>query len=666
MKKIILLGILISIFSVQNNYGQIKKYGKVSVEEFNNTETELGEVNAIVLFKKEKVSFEYTGEKWSIITEIHERIKLLNKEGVDNATKKIRFYTGGNSKEKISIKATTYNIEGSKVVKTKLKKKNIFEKEVNKYWSSKSFTMPNLKEGSIVEWKYVRTSNLWRIEDVVFQNNIPTKYFKATIKIPEYFDFKPNPSKYYGTKIEKIRKRRVIKYSYAGKESVYEKTTTKHEGEIVFTENIYKIEQKNIKALKEEPFINNIENYRGKVEFEMVGTKFPNTMYKSYSYTWDDVTKSIYELSSFGGELKKSNYFKNDLAKIVSGVTTKEDKINTIFNFVKTKVKWDDYNGFTVNKGVRKAYKEGNGNIAEINFILIAMLREAGIEVNPILVSTRSHGIPLFPTREGFNYVIAGVELENEVVLLDASEAYSTPNVLPCRALNWQGRIIRKHGSSAVIDLFPKVYSIDTKKLIVKIDEQGNITGSLRSSYNNLSALINRKKYAKLDEESLIENMEGRYKPIEIEKIRVTNKNKLDKPFAISLQYKADSQVEIIENKMYFSPMFFLQETENFFKSETRDFPVDFASAWLDNYKIVIQIPEGYEIEKLPENFEINSENNVGSFSYIATVKGNNILFTITTKINSPIIPYNLYKELKNFFSETILKQKEKVVLVKK
>lgn len=661
-----LLGILISIFSVQNNYGQIKKYGKVSVEEFNNTETELGESNAIVLFKKEKVSFEYTGDRWSIITEIHERIKILNKEGVENATKKIRFYTGGNTKEKVSLKATTYNVEGSKVLKTKLKKKNIFEKEENKYWSSKSFTMPNLKEGSIVEWKYVRTSNLWRIEDVVFQNNIPTKYFKATIKIPEYFDFKPSSSKYYSANIEKNRNRRVIKYSYAGKESVYDKVTTKHEGEIEFIENIYKIEQKNIKALKEEPFINNIENYRGKVEFEMVGTKFPNSMYKSYSHTWDDVTKSIYELSNFGGELKKSRYFKDDLAKIVSSTITKEDKINTIFNFVKTKVKWDDYNGFTVNKGVRKAYKEGNGNIAEINFILIAMLREAGIEVNPILISTRSHGIPLFPTREGFNYVIAGVELENEVVLLDASEAYSTPNVLPRRALNWQGRIIRKHGSSAIINLFPKVYSIDTKKLIVKIDEQGNITGSLRSSYNNLSALINRKKYAKLDEESLIENIEEKNKPIEIEKIRVTNKNKLDKPFAISLQYKADSQVEIIENKMYFSPMFFLQETENVFKSETRDFPVDYASAWLDNYKIVIQIPEGYKIEKLPENFEINSENNVGSFSYIATVKENNIFLTIITKINSPIIPYNLYKELKDFFSETILKQKEKIILIKK
>jgi hypothetical protein len=62
------------------------------------------------------------------------------------------------------------------------------------------------------------------------------------------------------------------------------------------------------------------------------------------------------------------------------------------------------------NEGVKKAYKDKTGNVAEINLMLTAMLRYAGLNANPVLVSTRSNGIAIFPNRTAFNYVIAAVE----------------------------------------------------------------------------------------------------------------------------------------------------------------------------------------------------------------------------------------------------------------
>ena len=91
-----------------------------------------------------------------------------------------------------------------------------------------------------------------------------------------------------------------------------------------------------------------------------------------------------------------------------------------IFQYVKSKMNWDGYTGVGCSQGVRKAYKEGTGNVAEINLMLIAMFKYAGLNANPILVSTRSHGIPLFPTRNGFNYVVAGLEIQNDLILFDA------------------------------------------------------------------------------------------------------------------------------------------------------------------------------------------------------------------------------------------------------
>jgi hypothetical protein len=51
-------------------------------------------------------------------------------------------------------------------------------------------------------------------------------------------------------------------------------------------------------------------------------------------------------------------------------------------------------------------------------------------------------------------------------------DKFSTPNVLPFRALNWTGRLIRKDGTSDVVDLMPKVNSNNTVMMNYTIDER--------------------------------------------------------------------------------------------------------------------------------------------------------------------------------------------------
>jgi len=215
--------------------------------------------------------------------------------------------------------------------------------------------------------------------------------------------------------------------------------------------------------------VNNINNYRAKINFEIAAYRPRNGIPKFYNTTWKDVTKTIYENSNFGVQLNKKSHFKDDLENITNGVTSQIEKLNTIYNFVKSKIKWNEvYSIYTSNEGIKNAYRESVGNVAEINLTLVAMLREAGLAASPILVSTRSHGIPLFPTKEGYNYVIAGIEAQNEVILLDATEKYSSPNVLPLRDLNWEGRLIRENGSSIAINLYPKNYN--SEKVVVKMN----------------------------------------------------------------------------------------------------------------------------------------------------------------------------------------------------
>jgi hypothetical protein len=55
----------------------------------------------------------------------------------------------------------------------------------------------------------------------------------------------------------------------------------------------------------------------------------------------------------------------------------------SFFKFVQHKMNWNNQNGYYTDKGVIKAYIDRTGNVAEINFILTAMLKFAGINANP-------------------------------------------------------------------------------------------------------------------------------------------------------------------------------------------------------------------------------------------------------------------------------------------
>lgn len=92
-----------------------------------------------------------------------------------------------------------------------------------------------------------------------------------------------------------------------------------------------------IPAIKEELYTNNIDNYSNAIKFELAYINFPGSTYKNYSNSWDDVAKSIFDQPQFGDELKKSNYFNNDLSRLISSQQSEIEKTVAIYEFVKQK-----------------------------------------------------------------------------------------------------------------------------------------------------------------------------------------------------------------------------------------------------------------------------------------------------------------------------------------
>jgi hypothetical protein len=663
MKKSV---IIVLLLNQMIGFSQEYKFGKISKVELQEKFYPLdSSANAAYLYKHKKVSYEYSGEEgWALVTEVIERIKIYNKEGLDAATKEIAYYKpeSGRNETVSSLKATTYNLENGKVVKNKLSKNNVFDEKRNKSWSVKKLTFPAVKEGAILELKYkVNSPYAQNIEPVILQNGIPIKKLNIHIRIPEYFVFKKHLKGYLPIDLKETKENRTINYTYRENDRDVSLDVKKR----TLFENIYKIEEENIPALKDESYVGNLNNYRASFLLELSYKKFPNSPLKYYARSWEDVSKKIYEYPSFGRELDKISYYKNDLPAELQKTNNVFDKANIIFNFVKSKVKWNNNKSKYTEFGVKKAYQDGIGNAADINLMLISMLRFAGLKANPILVSTRTNGVPIFPTLDGFNYVIAMVESsDGNYVLLDATEPYSVSNILPARVLNWNGRKVAEDGVSSWVQLTSSKHALEENMVVVEISEDLIVEGLIRTKYDNLNALNYRRNNNHIKEENLRTQLEDKFK-FQIAAYKVVNKKVLDKPIVRSVKFLSEDLIEEINGKLYIEPILFLTTHKNPFKLEDRKFPVDFVSPWKDVNRVSIAIPEGYKVEVLPEPLAISLPDNLGVFKYQVLQKGGKISAISILKFNNAIIAPQYYATLKDFYKQMVQKQSEKIVLVK-
>lgn len=659
---------LLLFFITTSLFSQKYELGKVTVEELQEkTHPKEPEAVAAILFKKGEVRFDYSEDTgFDMITTVKVKIKVYKKEGYTFANFSQPYYVGINSKESVFFSdAITYTIVDGKIEKTRLKQDGIFDEKINKFWNRKKITMPNVREGAIIEYEYrIKSDEIGAMQDWEFQTDIPVNHSEFSTYIPEYFGYNITQKGYLSPKISKNSKERTINYTYTedfipgmntGMPQRIRTSVSFKEHQMTFIANDFP-------SLKDESFVNNVKNYTSSVSHELSFVQYPNQPFKSLATDWESVAKTIYESEEFGAELNKTGYFEEDVKTIVAGLNSNEEKIATLFNFVKTKVKWNNSYSYFCENGVKKAYKDGVGNVADINLMLTAALRYAGFDSNPVLVSTRSNGIALFPNRAAFNYVITSVKLDSGLVLLDATEQYSNTSVLPLRVLNWYGRLIRKDGTSENVDLIPKKISRSVVNSMIQIKLDGSVEGKIRRQEFDYNAY----KYRNTN---LIENysdeLEKKYPNIEISELEVSNKEVLFEPIIEKYSFKHNGLTEIVGGKIYFSPLLLFAITENPFKQETRQYPVDFVYPKQEKITLIVTIPDGFVVESMPQSIAMPFVDNLLNFKYTLSQNQNLITITAITDYNNSIILPDYYDDLKAFFAELIKRENEKIVLKK-
>ncbi|MEP0262789.1 transglutaminase domain-containing protein [Dokdonia sp.] len=624
---------------------------------------------AVYLNKYRRTHFEYRDELdgWVLFTTVHDVIKINSISGFSYGTKKMQLYHDGREVENIKkIEAYTYNLEDGKVKRIKMGKESIIKNRLTDNVDEVSIAIPAIRQGSIIEYQYVIESTYWAIDDVIFQEDIPVKNAFAKIEVPQFFDYNKFVKGYLDIDPKLYVESRNENFSIEQKNPFGGRTSRTLTSNIQYKEAVSEYSLKDIPALKKEAFVNNMDNYRVSIVYELAAVEFREGKKQTRAKSWEEVAQFLNSDDRIAGQIKRTNFLNDVSTELKSKSVATLDRVHMAYKYIQNKMTWDrSANKYRV-QNLRKAYNDNAGTAYEINVLLVALLKKMGLKAAPVMASTKGHGIPIYPTINGFDYVVAAVYYNNEWILMDATGKNLYPGLLPERVMNWEGRLIKENGQSIAIPLFSKEYSSNRSLMIATIDEKGAISGKCRRNFSNSEGIYIRNTYKGISKDRQEEILKEQINLDEVSDISF-NLDHLFKPATISFSFNTVDFTEIIGDKMYLSPQLFLIKSQNPFKSSDRVLPIDFRYPRTVENTITFTIPEDYKVVSIPANLEVNISEGLGSYKIkFKQINETSIQISSSFRNNSTLVEADAYNEIKDFYTQIVTKEKEKVVLIKK
>lgn len=294
------------------------------------------------------------------------------------------------------------------------------------------------------------------------------------------------------------------------------------------------------------------------------------------------------------------------------------------------------------------------------------MLQKAGLDANPVVISTRNHGFirDQFPASSQFNSVICAVQFEGNTILLDATDRSLPITMLPEQCLNGSGLIISENGSRW-IELSSSVKTKTIVEASLGFETEGVLKGQVKVTKDGYDGQRMRLDYHKNGEEAYLKSSMDR-NGWTVHESQFDNLKNLNEPVSEIYEMSLASENGGMGDILYINPIVGNAIKENPFKAESRVYPVDFGSAFEKTNLLKMKIPPGYEVEELPKPVAIALPNNGGRYIYSISNLNGELSLTSLMSINKGIFSQPEYPNLREFYNQIVAKQAELIVLKKK
>ena len=646
------------------------KYGKPSKEELSLTSYAPDTTaTAIYLFHQGQSDFVYH-DGFQLTTEHWVRIKILKPQGVSYADVSVPYYSPTDrdeGKERASdIEGCSYNMENGKCIKTSMKRESISFERINNLYKMLKFSLPAVKEGTVIEYHYKLYSDYFsHIDNWMMQEELPMLYNQYKITIPhvfiynielrgkDYIQVKQRDSSIHATERE------------GGSVGGVSKDFTVSAQETTFT-------SRNLPAIRQdEPYCWCPEDYKVQVSFDLQGTQFTPNEYKPYSQKWEDVDNQLLkpENTQFGKYLSFTNPFRPETKQAYNSEMSFEEKIICAFQILKKKMAWNGrYQLYS--KELEKVIPKGNGSNADLNFILISILKDFGLEAYPVVLSRRSSGmLPYnFPSLQKLNtFIIAVYDINKQkYVFLDGSMDVPALNILPLELSVNKARILSPKVKEE--KKWVNVMALADNKSFMKIEArmEGNQVKGHRSTILYGQEAVEYQANEKHKQDSIVSAPESNAS--QKNKLTVTNLKvkKQENDWAlIEEEFDFVLQTDQTDSHLYINPMLFPQLKSNPFIQTERVLPIEFPYPYKFTMLSTLTLPEGYEVEEIPQPQVIRTQGDGLQCKYMIQRQGNTISLNYIFHLKEPIFLTEQYKQLQELWTKVIEKNNEILVLKK-
>ena len=523
-----------------------------------------------------------------------------------------------------------------------LKKDAIFDRELVKTKGvklrGKSFTLPNVAAGDIIEYRYreIRVNEVANMR-LYFQRELPMWNVTYHLK-PLNLPWQP----------------------FAMRSMAFQcQPNFQKEGNGFFAASLT-----NVPAFREEPYMPPEDTLRAWVliyyeeDKKIDADKF-----------WKDLGKG--DFARFKPLTNPDSSVKRTAAELIAGIDKDEEKLAAIDRFCRTKIR-NIYSGaFAVTAEERKSIKENRspadtlkqkaGSGRDVDYLFVALANAAGFDARMARIADRSD---FFfdrgrPTTYFLEIYSVAVKSNDHWIFFDPSTPYLEPGML-----RWQ-----EEGSIALVSdpkegfFTPTQFTEPARSRRAhagnfRLLADGTLEGTVQYTYTGHASRLQKLRYEDMTpakrEEDWKESMKDRLSTAEISSVDIKDVSDPEKPMVVRHNISVPGYATRTGKRILLQPAFFQRNLNPRFTASERKWALYFDYAWMEEDDITIELPEGWVLDQpmAPKSTKIAD---IGSYSVDVRVStdGKKLIYRRRFdwgRENKLLIPAKSYPQVKSVF----------------
>jgi len=573
-------------------------------------------------------------------------IKILTEEGRKYGNVEIPFLKETGTVQ--GIKARSIRADGSIAqFDGKVYEQTIVKAKGFKYLA-KTFTLPDVQIGSIIEYHYTTDYNDAYVYDSnwVLSDELFTKRAKFTLK--------PSPD---------------FSLRWTLPEGLPPGTQPPKEDH-----GTIRMESQNIPAFLVEDFMPPENEMKYRVDFiysdEISPEKDPAKFWKAESKKQNEKVENF---------VNKKKAMEQALAQIVAPGDSQDAKLRKIYAKVQQLRNLNYENEKSQQEQKREKQKEvtnvedlikrGYGYGTQITWLFMALARTAGFDASPVLVARRSDHFfkaAVMNARQ-LNDNVVLVKLDGKDLYFDPGTAFTPFGMLPWWETSVSGLRLGKDGGAWVeTPLNDASQSKVERKTELKLDSEGTLSGKLTVTYWGSDAQSLRIEERIEDETSrkkLLEDMVRETVPaaIEVDLVNKPDWNSSSPSLLTEYSFKVPGWVAGAGKRALLPVGLFSSSEKSIFEHSARTYPVYFHYPYRKIDDITIELPLGWKVSSLAKPVD----QDVKAAAYTMKSEDNSGSLHVTRVLRSDLVmvPAGSYGALRAFFQVVRTGDEEQVVL---